>query len=161
MADSIEIVVNTSQAQAYIKRKRDMLTDMIAVRMDKVNQLFSDRVRQNLSGDVLQTRSGSLLGSVRQEPAQISGDLIIGAVTAGGEEAPYGIYFEEGGTGYYEIRPVQARVLAFMSQGRQMFAAVVNHPPTPKLSWFGVEVEPAKEEMDTQLNEVFTEVLEE
>lgn len=159
MADTIEIVVSTTQATLYIEKKRKTLIDMLAERVDIVNQNFADRVKDNLSGGVLQTRSGDLLSSVRQEPAQISGNEITAAVTAGGDLAPYGIYFEEGGSGYYEIRPINARVLAFMSEGRQMFAAMVNHPPTPKLPWFAPEVGPGREEMDTQLNDVFTEVL--
>lgn len=159
MADTIELLVSTKQAQIYIETKRKTLIDMLAIKMDEVNQLFTDRVKGNLSGGVLQTRTGNLLSTLMQEPAQISGDDIIGAVTAGGPLAPYGIYFEEGGTSYYEIRPINARVLAFMSGGAMMFAKMVNHPPIPKLPWFGPEVETGREQMAEGLNQVFQEVL--
>jgi hypothetical protein len=159
MPNAIELLVDVEQAQAYIEGKRDALVDMLAERMDAVNQMMADRVRANLSGGVLETRTGKLLETVMQEPAQISGDIITGAVTAGGEAAPYGIYFEEGGTGYYDIVPVNARVLAFMGEGQMIFARMVHHPPTPKLPWFGPEVDTASDEMATELNQIIQEVL--
>lgn len=155
----ISIVLNKTQAISYIQSKRQTLVDMLALRVDFVDKMMADRVKGNLSGAVLQTRSGKLLSTVRQLPATISGNEIYGAVFAGGADAPYGVYFEEGGTGYYEIRPVNARVLAFMSQGKTIFAKVVNHPPIPKLPWFGPEKATAEGEMKTQLQQVFTEVL--
>lgn len=159
MADSIELNVSVDQAKAYIESKRSDLIDMIAERIDAVNQMMVDRVKGNLSGAVLQQQTGALFGSVMQEPAQVSGDEVYGAVTAGGDAAPYGIYFEEGGTGYYEIRPKNARSLAFMLGGNLTFAKSVEHPPTPKLPWFAPEKETAIKEMQTNLNEAFAEVL--
>lgn len=160
MADTIEVLVNIDQARNYIEGRRDALSDMIASRIDSVNAQFADNVKGNLSGAVLQQRSGKLLSTVMQEPTQRDGDTLVGAVTAGGDLAPYGIYFEEGGTGYYEIRPINARVLAFMSGGKQLFAKVVNHPPIPKLPWFAPAVAVSTDEMAEQLNQVFQEVLE-
>lgn len=159
MADSINITVNVEQAREYVEEKRSALVDMIAERVDYVNQMMTDRVKGNLSGAVLQKQTGNLLGTVMQEPAQISGNVITAAVTAGGDAAPYGVYFEEGGTGYYEIRPKNARALAFMMGGSLTFAKAVNHPPTPKLPWFAPEKETAIEEMKKELNDVFAEVL--
>src|SRR5271166_4723499 len=157
MADTIEILVNVDQAQSFLEGRRQALVDMLAERIDHVNQMMEERVRANLSGGVLKTRSGDLLGTVRREPAQIAGDEITAAVTAGGEAAPYGIYFEEGGTHEYEIVPVNARVLAFMSEGQTIFARMVHHPPIPKLPWFGPEADVATDEMTEQLNAVFGE----
>jgi len=159
MADTVEILVNVEQAKSYIESKRSLLVDMLANRMDAVNAMLADRVKGNLSGAVLQTQSGALLGTLMQTPAQLSGDELYASVQAGGELAPYGIYFEEGGTGYYEIRPINARVLAFMMGGQQMFAKIVNHPPIPHLPWFGPEAITAAEDMKEQLNAVFAEVL--
>lgn len=160
MADTIELIVNADQVQAYADSRRQALIDVLAGRIDATNDAFATRVKGNLSGAVLQTRTGKLLGSVMQEPSQLDGDTLIGAVTAGGELAPYGIYFEEGGTGYYEIRALNARVLAFMSGGKMLFAKIVNHPPIPHLPWFGPEVITGKDEMNQSLNEGIAEVLE-
>ena len=159
MPDSIEILVDPSQAQAYIESKRSALQDMLAERMDLVMGMFADRVRGNLSGAVLKVQTGKLLGTVMQTPTQQSGTELYASVQAGGDEAPYGVYFEAGGTGYYDIVPVNARVLAFMSEGQMRFAKIVHHPPIPHLPWFGPEIDPATEEMQTQLNAAFQEVL--
>lgn len=159
MADAIELLVNIEQAQEYANDRRDALVDMLATRIDAVDQMMADRVRENLSGGVLQTRTGKLLSTVMQEPAQISGNEITAAVTAGGDAAPYGIYFEEGGAGYYDIVPINARVLAFMAEGQMIFAKMVHHPPIPKLPWFQPAVDEAAEEMEAQLNQVIGEVL--
>lgn len=161
MADSLEILVNVDQANAYIQSKQQDLADMIAERMDLVNQMFADRVKGNLSGGVLQSRTGKLLSTVMQSPAQRSGDEIYASVTAGGPDAPYGIFFEKGGTGYYDIVPVNARVLAFMGEGGMIFAKMVHHPPIPHLPWFEPEVPQATDDMNTQLNAAFDEVLSE
>lgn len=160
MPDTIELSVSVEQLQEYVESRRASLIDVLAGRIDATNASFADRVRGNLTGGVLQQRSGKLLSTVMQEPAQLDGETLYGAVTAGGDLAPYGIYFEEGGTGYYEIRPINARVLAFMSGGQQLFARVVNHPPIPHLPWFGPEVITGKQEMTQSLNEGIAEVLE-
>lgn len=160
MADTIELVVSPNQIQAYLQQKRATLVDMLAQRMDFVNNLFAERVRGNLDGGVLKQKTGALLSTVHQEPAVISGNEMVSAVTAGGPSAPYGVFFEEGGTGYYEIKPINARVLAFLGEGGMIFAKVVNHPPTPKLPWFSIEVPTAQQEMNDGLNQAIRDVLE-
>lgn len=160
MPDTIELSVSVEQLQEYVESRRASLVDVLAGRIDATNASFADWVKGNLTGGVLQQRSGKLLSTVMQEPAQLDGETLYGAVTAGGDLAPYGIYFEEGGTGYYEIRPINARVLAFMSGGQQLFARVVNHPPIPHLPWFGPEVITGTQEMTQSLNEGIAEVLE-
>lgn len=160
MADTIEITLDPSQAEKYIGDIRQSLSDRIAGEMDVVMQMFEERVRENLSGGVLQNRSGNLLSTVMRTPAQRSGDELYSSVQAGGDQAPYGIFFEEGGDGYYTIAPVNARVLSFMGAGGEhVFAMLVNHPPTPKLPWFAVEIPQTKDDMETRMNAVFEEVL--
>lgn len=159
MADVISIAVNVESAQAYVDRKSVELKQAIGHGIDVVNAMFVDRVRNNLSGAVLKAVTGKLLGTVQQQDATTAGDVVTGSVTAGGPEAPYGIYFEEGGTGYYTIKPVNATVLAFMGEGGMIFAKAVNHPPIPKLPWFSPETAQAREDMISQINNAFGEVL--
>jgi hypothetical protein len=151
--------LDVEQAVTGIEEKRSLLTDMLAERIDRVNAMMAERVRGNLSGAVLNRQSGKLLDTVQQVPTQLSGDELYASVSAGGPEAPYGIYFEEGGTEFYTIAPVNARALAFMMGGRKIFAKIVNHPPTPKLPWFQPEVLTAMDEMPQQLRQVISEVL--
>jgi hypothetical protein len=159
MPDIISIAVNAESAQAYIDRKGIQLRQTIGQKIDVVNAMFADRVRNNLSGEVLKRVTGKLFDTVQQQNAVSDGSVVTGSVTAGGPEAPYGIYFEEGGTGYYTIRPVSASVLAFMGEGGMIFAKAVNHPPIPKLPWFNVEMEQARNDMISQMNQAFDEVL--
>lgn len=151
--------LDVEQPKIYIGEIRSQLTDMIAMRLDEVNAMMAERVRGNLSGAVLKTGSRKLLGTVQTVPAQLSGTEIYASVLAGGDEAPYGIYFEEGGAGYYTITAVNARALAFMMGGHLVFAKVVNHPPIPKLPWFQPEVLTAMEQMPIALQQVINEVL--
>lgn len=159
MPDIISIAVNTESAQAYVDRKGTELQTAISQRINVVNAMFAERVRNNLSGAVLKAVTGALLGTVQQQDATTQGSVTSGSVTAGGSQAPYGVYFEEGGTGFYTIKPVSASVLAFMGEGGMIFAKAVNHPPTPKLPWFSVEMEQARNDMIEQINQAFGEVL--
>jgi hypothetical protein len=152
--------LDVEQVTAGIEEKSGLLADMLAERIDRVNAMMAERVKGNLSGAVLNEQSGKLLSTVQQVPTQRSGDELYGSVVAGGPEAPYGIYFEEGGLGYYTIAAVNARALAFMMGGNLVFAKLVNHPPIPKLPWFAPEVLTAMEQMPQALRQVISEVLE-
>lgn len=156
---SITITVKTDQTKAYLSGKRQTLVEQIIDRINFVDRMMASRVRQNLSGAVLNRQSGKLFSTVSVDAAALSGDKITAAVTAGGDDAPYGIYFEKGGLGPYEIRPTNGTVLAFMSQGKQIFAKVIHHPAIPHLPWFEPEMEEAKDQMTQELNDVFAEVL--
>lgn len=122
--------------------------------------MLADRVRENLSGEVLKVQSGALLGTVKEVPATQSGDIIESGVIAGGDDAPYGIYFEMGGTGWYDITPKTAEFLSFIgSSGARVFTKMVNHPPIPHLPWFGPAVDEVGPTYQDELQTVFNEVL--
>jgi len=109
-------------------------------------ELQSYIVTQKLAGQVLHRRSGTLADSVRVKLAEIQGATVTGSVEGAGGPAFYGKYFEEGGTSYYTIKPVRAKALAFMGGGGEtVFAASVNHPPTPKKPWFKISLAERRE----------------
>lgn len=155
---AIDIVLDSISVTRWVSEKQKSIPEVLGAKIDAVNAKFMAAVRGNLSGGVLNTVSGKLLDTVQQIPAQISADEIYGAVEAGGPEAPYGIYFEEGGTHPYTIVPINARVLAFMGAGGMVFAKIVHHPPIPHLPWFGPEVPDAQEAMNIAIREGFDEV---
>ena len=159
MADSIELIVHPEEAVQYIGDVRTLLGELIANRIDVVDAMIADRVRGNLTGQVLQARSGKLLSTVDWTPAQRDGEIIGGDVHAGGDEAPYGIYFEEGGLGPYDIVPINGTALSFMMNGQRIFAAIVHHPAIPKLPWFAPATVGAEAELKTELEAAFREVL--
>lgn len=161
MADSLDIHLNLDLFDKEIAEIVPDVVEALTGIIDGVNQIVANRVKENLGGVVLRRQSGKLQDSVQVIPATHNGAEVHGSVIAGGEDAPYGVYFENGGTSPYEIRPVSARVLAFMMEGQQIFAQVVNHPPTPHLPWFDPAVESSMGEIEEAIYEGFGEVLNE
>ena len=95
------------------------------------------KVESNLSGDVLQVRSGRLKGSIVAD-LDVDGDVIKASVASVG--VPYAAIQEYGGqTAPHEILPVKAQALAFVGVGGQVFARRVQHPGSqiPARSYLG------------------------
>ena len=115
-----------------------------------------DRIRANVSGLILQPKTGELANSVQIVPITTKGrNIQYGGVSAGGPRAPYGIIHEKGGTHPYDIFAKNARVLAFEKGGKLVFATHVTHPPTPARPWF----RPAVDEMRATFRERMNEVM--
>ncbi len=99
--------------------------DLAAALRDRaaaLQQRLLDKVAANLSGEVLQARSGALKASVVAELAA-DADGVTAAVASTG--VPYAAIQEHGGTtAPHDIVPVKARALAFAGG----FAARVHHP---------------------------------
>jgi hypothetical protein len=85
-------------------------------------------IQRKLSGEVLQVRSGRLLGSVQINPPEADGEFITGSVQAGGEDVPWGVFQEYGTSGPYTIEASAAKALAFEVGGETVFAKSVTHP---------------------------------
>jgi phage gpG-like protein len=81
----------------------------------------------NLSGGVLNTRSGGLRESIRMQASQQDGAIGVEIFSDG--DAPYAAIQEYGGkTAAHEILPDKARVLAFALNGSRVFARRIQHP---------------------------------
>jgi hypothetical protein len=159
MGKAFTITDSAANVVEYLESKKILAQSVIVERVNSVNAMMADMVRTNLSGEVLKLGSGRLRGTVRQFPARfLSGNLVSGTVTAGGPEAPYGVYFEEGGTHAFEIIPIYRRALMFMVEGQKIFAKLVHHPPIPLKPWFGPAVDWASGEMAVQLSAAMKEV---
>ncbi len=105
------------------------------------------KVEANLSGDVLQSRSGALKASV-------VGTLVFGGETIeasiGSEGVPYAAIQEFGGqTPAHDIAPIKAQALAFAGIGGQVFARRVHHPGSaiPARAPFGSALEALRGEI--------------
>lgn len=96
---------------------------------DKIAALsgeLANRVCAKLSGEVLQSRSGALAGSIRSETGD-GGDAPFARVFSQGVK--YAAIQEYGGqTAAHDIVPSKALALAFLVGGRQVFAKIVHHP---------------------------------
>ena len=75
------------------------------------------RIQRKLSGEVLQSRGGGLLGSVRMQPIIATDQSITGGVQAGGGLHWWAKVHEWGGNTAYEIWPVNKKALAFFPGG--------------------------------------------
>jgi len=98
---------------------------------EKVGSLAQDLYEQvtgaNLSGDVLNARSGRLRDSIQIQ--QHAGDGRTGADIFADGSVPYAAIQEFGGkTAAHEILPNKSRSLAFLMNGKQIFSRRVEHP---------------------------------
>ncbi len=99
------------------------------------------KVEANLSGDVLQTRSGALKASIA---AALTADASTLTVEVASSGVPYAAIQEYGGrTAAHDIVPVKAQALAFAGLGGTAFARRVHHPGStiPARSYLGSALE--------------------
>src|SRR5579872_2012237 len=99
--------------QAGLETAGDRVTARVREKVELLQHLLADKIRANLSGDILQVRSGKLLGSVKELPIEIDNGVVHGPVQVGGPDIPYGPVLEHGGTRNYNIVPVNKQYLAF------------------------------------------------
>lgn len=103
--------------QAAIRAKADQLA----------RSLQAYVVQEELSGQVLQTRSGALRDSIAAEVSQDAGKVLIRLYSRG--EVRYAAIQEYGGhTPAHDIVPNKAKALAFLAGGQTVFARIVHHP---------------------------------
>jgi phage gpG-like protein len=104
----------------------DAIRQVIAGRVADLAQQLEAHVKDNLSGAVLNRRSGRLADSI------VSGQDDDGAETIGfvsSQGVPYAAIQEYGGkTAAHEIIAVKAKALAFAGTGGVTFAKSVHHP---------------------------------
>jgi phage gpG-like protein len=111
--------------------KLDAMPDRLRQALsDKANALaaaLQEKIRQKLSGDVLNEKSGALLGSIVASVEEIPNGVSVRV--AASAEVKYAAIHEYGGTiPPHQIVPNKAKALAFAIGGKQVFAARVNLP---------------------------------
>jgi HK97 gp10 family phage protein len=110
------VIVDTDAVRARLESIAPKVAARTAAAVSEGAEVLHDAVRRNLSGDVLDVRSGALRDSIRIE-TDAEGARIV-------SDAPYARIQEYGGRiEIPEIVPVAARVLAFPYQGKLVFAA--------------------------------------
>jgi hypothetical protein len=98
---------------------------------EKINScagaLYSQVVDVNLNSGVLQARSGALRASIELEI--VAQDSRVDARIFSNGDAPYAAILEYGGkTAAHEILPDKAKALAFVLNGKRVFARRIEHP---------------------------------
>lgn len=100
-------------------------------------EMVRAKVEENLSGAVLQTKSGALLGALQSGVSSIGGQTLVGFVEIepGSKPEIYGKVHEYGGKDWYEIVPVNKKALAFEIDGKKIITDYVFHPPAKERSF--------------------------
>lgn len=133
------------QLQTNFESASDRITAQLRAKIETLQHLLADKIRANLSGGILQVRSGKLLGSVKELPIETNGLVIEGPVQVGGPDIPYGVVLEHGGTHSYVIVPVNKQYLTFLLDGKRIFTKLVHRTPLLARHYVGLavaEVEP-------------------
>ena len=127
----------TNEASADLQNKKGMLETALLATVGELGDKLYELVIGNLSGTVLQSRTGKLASAVMIEAAAFIGQVCQTAVAIpeDSEEWLIGMVHEYGGLGWYIIEPVNATVLAWMGPEGMVFARRVNHPPAEERSY--------------------------
>jgi hypothetical protein len=132
------------------------LTAALAAKTEKLTEVVYTKVRENLSGKILQTKSGQLLGSVQTKTDTaafpMTGDVFMDPAT------PKAGALEHGGRGDYPIVATKATVLAYIAEGgAKRFAKRVTHPPSKAFGY----LRSVFEEMQTTVADEYRSTIEE
>lgn len=104
----------------------DKIHDALLVKMAELTQRLIAKTQDNLSGKVLQSRSGALRDSIAGQISDTGSTL---TATVGSYGVRYAAIQEYGGTtSPHDILPTKANALAFIVDGKQVFAKIVHHP---------------------------------
>jgi len=131
----------------------DAVEAALAERADQLRSALEDRIKQNLSGDVLNMRSGALLDSVSSDLEDDGSEITISAKSEG---VPYAAILEYGGkTAAHDIVATKAKALAFMTGGGERFAKRVHHPGSliPAFAYMGSALDALQDEITSGLKE--------
>lgn len=111
---NLSITVSDNSAFVAIGGLPDKMKGIFEAKFRELLTVLKDKVIENLSGKVLQTKTGALLKSIREEMV-IEEDAWIGEVYVAdeGNVKAYARTLEYGGKGSYVIVPINKRALAF------------------------------------------------
>lgn len=118
------------------------------------------KVKQKLSGDVLQVRSGDLRRSIANT-VDSTANSVIGKVYSSGDVKYAAIHEFGGQTKAHVIEAINGKALAFMMGGKQIFVKRVNHPGSkiPERSFLRSSLTDMRDEIVEGLHQTVVETL--
>jgi phage gpG-like protein len=134
------------------------LAARLAEEVARLGDVLRDRVERNLSGEVLQQRSGRLAASIAVDVAR-SG---LAATATVSSDSPYAAIHEYGGvTPARTILPQKARALAFPWRGQQRFFKRVQLPAVtmPERSFMRAALDETASELQAAIEAAANEAL--
>lgn len=138
---------------------QDAIRQVLAAKAADLAEQLSARVEANLSGAILNRRSGRLAASI-VSGAQNDGDTFEGF--AGSEGLPYATILEFGGkTAAHDIIAVKAKALAFAGSSGTVFAKSVHHPGSfiPAFAYLGRALDAMHEQIVTDMKQSVLDAL--
>ena len=112
----------------------------VAAKLTELTHQLYNKVQENLSGRILQKQSGQLAGSI-QQTIETNDEVIIGTVFPS-PASPKAWALEKGGVAAYDIVPIKAKLLHFITkEGQEVFAHHVTHPPSKEFAYLRLALE--------------------
>ncbi|MDR3407073.1 MAG: hypothetical protein P4L68_01080 [Methylovirgula sp.] len=137
----------------------DAIAMALADKADALRQELEDKVRANLSGVILKSRSGALLDSISSD-IEDDGSGVTATITSA--DVPYAGILEYGGkTAAHDIVPSKAKALAFIAGGAERFAKIVHHPGSTirAFAYMGSALDDLRDEITSGLKAAVLEAL--
>ena len=153
--------VTVTGDRELIEKLTAMPSKVHAALLRKVTALdlkLEAKVKQKLSGEVLNVRTGalrrSIFGKVEDEPTRV-----VGKVASSGDVKYAAIHEFGGKTAAHEIVAKNGQALAFMMGGKQVFFKKVNHPGStmPERSFLRSSLGEMKDEIIGGIREAVAE----
>ena len=115
MSITVEVTHSGLDIAVFAEKLKDDILPALVSRL--IDFAYADLVSR------ASVRTGALLASIQKQTSGLSGSV--------GPTVPYAVYVEYG-TAPHDIRPVNAKVLAFPIGGRMVFTSIVHHPGTKR-----------------------------
>lgn len=154
-------IPDLDQYKTDLENKCPLLEVAITEKINELAERLLVSIQAKLSGEVLQERTGNLFNSVHIQAAEWINGICQMSVGID-EDSPtyvYGIAFEMGGLGYYNIFPKNALTLAFEGPEGMIFAKHVVHPPAPHRPFIGPSLDELSATFKAELEETLEMVM--
>jgi hypothetical protein len=137
----------------------DAIVNAVGNKMVALTQELYNKVIENLSGKILQQKSGQLVSSVHQFVDQVA-DPMTGSVYIE-PASPKAWALEHGGERSYLISPSKAQVLKFFwdKAGQTVFFPSVTHPPSREFAYLRTALEEMQPNFAAGFQQVIQDVL--
>lgn len=148
-------VIGDREIVDHFDQMPQRIHDALVKKVTVLALMLEAKEKQKLSGDVLNVVTGrgrrSIFSSVEDDGQAVYG------ITASDGTAPYLAVHEYGGKGAYDIVPVKAKALHWVSGGKDFFAKIVHHPPAKMRSFARSSLADMRDQIIAGLREAVTE----
>lgn len=134
----VNLSIEYEGALANLRTKKRLLDEALLATIQDLGTQLLTMVQGNLSGEVLESRTGVLLSAVAQQAAEFVEAVCQTSVGIDDDDPSWivGMTHEYGGNDWYDIYPINGKALAFLGEaGETTFARHVHHPPAQERSW--------------------------